>query len=127
MARLAAGEREGPVIELYARYGGRLYALGVHLLGDRAAAEELVQETFIRLWQTAARFDPSQASTRSWLLMLARRCAVDMLRRSAARPRSALHHRGAGGELENPLDSIPDEDEVDRLLVSLDVRAPWST
>jgi len=49
VARVAAGDRGDPLIDLYQRYAGRLYGLGVRLLGDEGSAEELVQETFVRL------------------------------------------------------------------------------
>ena len=90
LARVAAGEREGPLGELYDRYGPRLYGLGMRLLGDATLAEELVQETFVRLWRSAGRFDPEQGSVRIWTWMLARRVAIDLQRRAAVRPRSAV-------------------------------------
>ena len=58
LARVAAGDRGRPLEELYRRYEARLYGLGLRLLGDQGLAEELVQETFVRLWQQA------RASTR---------------------------------------------------------------
>lgn len=86
VARLAAGDRDQAVIALYRRYGGRLYGLGMRLLGDPGMAEELVQETFVRLWRGAGRFDSERSSVRGYLYMIARRAAVDMRRRPAARP-----------------------------------------
>ena len=53
VARLAAGDRDEPLDALYDRYGRRLYGLGLHLLDDRGLAEDLVQETFVRLWRSA--------------------------------------------------------------------------
>ena len=62
LARLGAGEQDEPLRTLYRRYGGRVYGLGVQLLGDRGMAEELVQETFLRLWTPTA--SPPAPSTR---------------------------------------------------------------
>jgi hypothetical protein len=53
LARVAGGDLGHPLEELYDRYAGRLYGLGLRLLGDPGLAEELVQETFVRLWQSA--------------------------------------------------------------------------
>jgi RNA polymerase sigma-70 factor (ECF subfamily) len=79
--RLAAGDREEPLSELYATYGRQLYGLGLHLLRDAGLAEDLVQETFVRLWRSAARYDPARGSVRTFVFTLARRAAVDLWRR----------------------------------------------
>ncbi len=55
MARVASGDNGDPMVALYQRYGSRIYGLGVRLLGDRTLAEEMVQETFVRLWRGAER------------------------------------------------------------------------
>jgi RNA polymerase sigma-70 factor (ECF subfamily) len=81
VARLARGEREQPLSALYAAYGGQIYGLGVHLLRDAGLAEDLVQETFVRLWRSAHRYDPARSSVRTFLFTLARRAAVDLWRR----------------------------------------------
>lgn len=112
LSRLAAGEREAPMAELYERYGRRVYALGLRLLSDPTQAEELVQETFVRLWQSAGRYDATQGTVRGWVWTLARRAAVDMQRRAAARPPSV------GDRGREPV--APDD--VERTLLSLDVR-----
>ena len=83
VARLAAGDREEALAALYDLYGRRLYALGVHLLHDYGLAEDLVQETFVRLWRSADRYDPRRASVRAFVYTLARRAAVDLWRRAS--------------------------------------------
>ncbi len=113
VARLAAGDRGEPLVELYGLYGRRLYALGLHLLHDSGLAEDLVQETFVRLWRSAGRFDPARSSVRTFVYTLARRAAVDLWRRTS---RVAT----AGGE-------VPDlEDEIsgtafDEVVMRLDI------
>lgn len=86
LAAVAAGDRGAPLEELYRRYGARLYGLGLKLLGDQGLAEELVQETFVRLWQQAGRFDPERGSVSAFLFTIARRIAVDLWRRPSSRP-----------------------------------------
>jgi RNA polymerase sigma-70 factor (ECF subfamily) len=81
LARLARGERDDPLAQLYDAYARRLYGLGLQLLGDAGLAEDLVQETFVRLWRSAGRFDPRRASVRTFVFVLARRAAVDLWRR----------------------------------------------
>lgn len=115
MSRIAAGDREAPLIELYDSYARSVYRLGIRMLGDQGRAEELVQETFVRLWQSAGRFDPAQSSARGFLFVLARRAAVDLRRRVAARPAlvavdpEQLQEQGG-------------EEYADRLLAGLEVR-----
>lgn len=115
MSRIAAGDREAPLIELYDRYASSVYRLGIRMLGDQGRAEELVQETFVRLWQSSGRFDPTQSSARSFLFVLAHRAAVDLRRRIAARPALAAVDPE---RLEEPAGA----DEADRMLAGVEVR-----
>ncbi len=78
------GDREEPLSALYTAYGGQIYGLGVHLLRDKGLAEDLVQETFVRLWRSAHRYDPARSSVRTFVFTLARRAAVDLWRRRGA-------------------------------------------
>jgi RNA polymerase sigma-70 factor, ECF subfamily len=113
LALVAAGDRDEPLVELYSRYARRVYGLGLHLLGDQGLAEDLVQETFVRLWRSAPRFDPARASVRTFLFTLARRAAVDLWRRRRAAPQA----------LEPESEPTVDDDAFDALLLALDVRA----
>jgi RNA polymerase sigma-70 factor (ECF subfamily) len=108
---VAAGHRDDPLVELYGRYARRVYGLGLRLLGDQGLAEDLVQETFLRLWRSAPRFDPGRATVRTFLFTIARRAAVDLWRR-----RNRLDRVGYETE------PLVDDEAFDALLVSLDVR-----
>ena len=112
LAQVAAGDRGGPLIELYDRYSARVYGLGLRLLGDRGMAEELVQDTFVRLWRSADRFDAGRGSVRTFLFAIARRAAVDLLRRPTSRPLQTT-------EFPDELTSDP---AYEQLLLGLDVR-----
>jgi RNA polymerase sigma-70 factor (ECF subfamily) len=86
VARIASGDVGAPVAELYRRYGRRLYRFGVQHLGNEGLAEEMVQETFVRLWRTAGRFDAGKASVGTYLYVLARSAAADIYKRPSSRP-----------------------------------------
>ncbi len=95
MAAIAAGDGGGEALRaLHGRYAGPVGALGVRLLGDAGLAEELVQETFLRVWRSAGSFDPARGSARTFVFTLARRAAVDLRRRRAMRPLDLLADAG---------------------------------
>lgn len=85
MAAIAAGDHGAPLRSLYRSYEGRIYGLGLRLLGNPGLAEEMVQEAFVRLWRSAPRFDPERGSVATFLFTLARRAAVDLQRRPSSR------------------------------------------
>jgi RNA polymerase sigma-70 factor, ECF subfamily len=86
LRRVAAGDNNAALEELYRRYERRVYVFGLRLLCDRGLADELVQETFLRLWRTADRFDACRGNVAAYLFMLARSLATDLLRRPSSRP-----------------------------------------
>lgn len=80
--------REDALAEAYRRHGGAVFGLARRVLGgDGAGAEEVVQEVFLRLWNSPDRFDPDRGSLRSFLLAQAHGRAVDLLRSDTARRR----------------------------------------
>ena len=83
---IGEGDRDRALPELYRRYERRLYGLGLRMLGDRGLAEELVQETFVRIWRTADRFDPDRGTVPTFIFAIARRLAIDLWRRPSSRP-----------------------------------------
>jgi RNA polymerase sigma factor (sigma-70 family) len=62
------------------RYQKRVYGLALSILGDRQAAEDAAQETFVRAWRHAGVYDPRRGAVSTWLLTIARNVSVDMLR-----------------------------------------------
>jgi RNA polymerase sigma-70 factor (ECF subfamily) len=71
---------------LYDRHGGPSYSLAHRVMGEPQAAEDVVQEAFISVWRTSASYDAARGSVRAWLLQIVRNRAIDVIRRSAARP-----------------------------------------
>ena len=74
--------------ELYDRYGRLAYALILRVVRDVGAAEDLVQETFLRVWTRAQAFDAQKGSIGPWLLAVARNRAIDYLRSAGGRERN---------------------------------------
>jgi RNA polymerase sigma-70 factor (ECF subfamily) len=74
---------------LYDRYDRPVYAMATHLLGA-GEAEEVVQETFLRLWRSAAQFDETRGRFAPWLLAIARHEVLARLRRRTQEQRLAL-------------------------------------
>lgn len=79
------GTDEG-VRAVYAAHGPELYRFAFRSLGDRGLAEEAVQETFVRAWQAADRFDDGLGSLRTWLFAIVRNVVIDLSRARAVRP-----------------------------------------
>jgi RNA polymerase sigma-70 factor (ECF subfamily) len=86
------GDNRGPeaaealVRSLYAEHGRSLLAYATRLTGDRAAAEDVVQETLVRAWKHADDLTGGQGSVRGWLLIVARNIVTDRARARAVRP-----------------------------------------
>ena len=79
---------------VYAAHGPELYRFAFRSLGDRGLAEEAVQETFVRAWRAADRFDDALGSLRTWLFAIVRNVVIDLSRARAVRP-SARARRDA--------------------------------
>lgn len=103
LARRVAARDRAAFLALYDRYAGRVYGLCLRMLRDPGAAEEVSQETFLKLWARAGQFDPHRGALVSWLLTIARRTALDRLRREARRP--VQHDTADADEI---LGQIPD-------------------
>lgn len=85
MARLR--QKDPAALEaLYDRYAARMLGLALRIVRQRAAAEEVVQEAFFRVWQRAASFDPQRGDCFNWLITIVRNGSLDYLRRQQARP-----------------------------------------
>ncbi len=83
--QIANGNIEEPMRELYRRYAKNLYRFGCHMLGDEGLAEEVVQDTFQRLWRSAGRYDAGRGSVGAFLFVIARSAAADIRKRPSSR------------------------------------------
>lgn len=68
------------------RYQARVYGLALTVVGDPATAEEVAQETFLRIWRNAVVYDARRGRVATWVLTIARNLAVDALRARRERP-----------------------------------------
>ncbi|HEY1297544.1 MAG TPA: sigma-70 family RNA polymerase sigma factor [Chloroflexota bacterium] len=84
LAEVAAGDEQA-LLALYGRHVRPVYALVLRMLHDDAAAEEVVQDAFLRIWRRAGDYDPVRATFRGWLLSIAHHLSVDVLRRRRSR------------------------------------------
>jgi RNA polymerase sigma-70 factor, ECF subfamily len=100
-ARVAQGD-VAAFAQLYDRYARPVYALAAQMLGA-ADAEEALQAVFLRLWQSAGKFDPARGSFGGWFMAVARHLVLDELRRRGQRQRLA-----AVGEVERLLGEAAD-------------------
>ena len=86
VSQIAGGDLGEPMEELYRRYAGKVYWVGLQLLGNAGLADELVQECFVRLWRTAGRFDILRGTVSAYMVVMARSIATDLRRRPSSRP-----------------------------------------
>ena len=86
--------------QLVERYQRELFHFLVRFLGDRAAAEDMFQETFLQVHQSAEQFDP-QRRFRPWLFTIAANKARDLMRSQARRPTNPLQATISPGDDES--------------------------
>jgi RNA polymerase sigma-70 factor, ECF subfamily len=73
---------------LYDRHSGAAYSLAYRLMGERTAAEDLVQDVFLKVWRSAGSYRLDRASVRTWILSIVHHRGVDQLRSLASRRRT---------------------------------------
>ena len=100
------------LVALYDRHGDAVFAAACRLTSDRGMAEEVVQETFLALWNRAETFDPGLGSLAAWLHTIARNRTVDRLRAAGRRPGLTPLSSVAGGNGGEE----PDADALERVL-----------
>jgi RNA polymerase sigma factor (sigma-70 family) len=86
---VAEGDRRA-LQEVYRRTSAKLYGVALRIFPETDDAEDVLQETFITIWQKAGTFDPARASPITWLVTLTRNRAIDRLRAKGRRVMSPL-------------------------------------
>jgi RNA polymerase sigma-70 factor, ECF subfamily len=110
---------EAALAELYERYAGAVYGLALRMLSDAPLAEEVLQETFWRLWRYAGHYQAGRVRFVTWLLRVATNLAISEQRKRGRRPRtSPLNPQPAPGgegtehfpaEVVDPDPEVPDQ------------------
>jgi RNA polymerase sigma-70 factor (ECF subfamily) len=85
LVALVARADEDALAELYDRFGRAAYGLALRIVRDPALAEDAVQEGFLAVWRSSARFVADRAKASTWILTLIHRRAVDLVRREQPR------------------------------------------
>ena len=108
LRRVASQDRDA-FAEFYDRHATLVYSVACKILNDQADAEDVVQETFIQVWEKAAKFDPKLGKAASWAATMARNKAVDRIRSTQRRTRLA-EAAGAETAIANECDATVNEE-----------------
>lgn len=84
---------------VFDRHGGAAYSLAYRMVGTRNVAEDVVQEAFLNLWRSGARYDRTRGSVRTWVLGIVHHRAIDALRRATVHDRRRADDEHAGEHL----------------------------
>src|SRR5207237_5244998 len=76
----------------YRRFAPRIFGLGKVMLGDASRAEDLVQDTFVKIWRVSGSYEPSRGALDTWVLLIARSLAIDTIRRGVLEARVTAQH-----------------------------------
>lgn len=123
LAGMASGDPEATTAFIR-RYQARVFGLALAILSDRAAAEEVAQETFIRAWRHGAGFDARRGQVATWLLTITRNLAIDAMRMRRVEPLDpailmSMLERGSPAEFEEPLVKADESQRLRRALAEL--------
>lgn len=88
LREIAAGNRLA-FAEFYDRHSGLMYSVACKILHDTNEAEDVLQETFLQIWEKSGQFDPRLGQPMSWAATLTRNKAIDRIRSSQRRLRLA--------------------------------------
>ena len=84
---------------VYERHSTASFSLAYRMTGNRNPAEDVVQEAFLSIWRSGARYDRARGSVRTWVLGIVHNRAIDALRRASVHDRRRAERRGHRGAL----------------------------
>ncbi len=123
---LAGDGEAGAFAALYDRHGRAAYSLAYRMMGERQAAEDLVQEAFLQVWRAAGTYRAERGSVRTWVLSIVHHRGVDQLR-SAARRRQIGDRAEATAPTSQPSEAFAEtwrNSQRDRVREALQVLPP---
>jgi RNA polymerase sigma-70 factor (ECF subfamily) len=85
---------------IYERHAQAAFSLAYRMAGSRGVAEDVVQEAFLSIWRSGARYERARGSVRTWVLGIVHHRAIDALRRSFVRERGRTSDEGLAERLE---------------------------
>jgi RNA polymerase sigma-70 factor (ECF subfamily) len=88
---------------IYDRHADAAFSLAYRMCSQRALAEDVVQEAFLSLWHSRARYDRSRGSVRTWLLGIVHNRCIDALRRRVVRDRGLVDEEGIEERIPSPV------------------------
>ena len=120
LVRVADGDQRA-FAELYDLLSPRVFALILKVVVNRAQSEEVLQEVFLEIWQSASRFAPNRGQGRSWVFTIAHRRAVDRVRSSQSSTDRDMRVgvRDLGGERDVVQEAVESELEGERVVTAL--------
>jgi RNA polymerase sigma-70 factor, ECF subfamily len=122
-ARLTALTSTAGFTAAYRDHYPLAFSAAYRVLGDAAAAEDVVQDVFTALWREPRKFDPQRGSLPGYVAMVARSRAVDRVRSrnagSAAVDRLAVRDAAREAEVESPAESVVRQEDAGRILSAL--------
>ena len=89
LLRRTARRDHGAFKELYVQTSSQLFGVALRILRQRELAEDVLQESFVSIWERAPDYDPVRGAPMSWLATIVRHRAIDAVRRLGARPEGA--------------------------------------
>ncbi len=120
LAGVARGD-EAAFAELYQVTSAKLYAVALRILRSREAAEDVVQDSYFKVWERARDFDPSIAAPVTWMAAIVRNRALDEIRRRAVRPAADVSELDTlESDDEHPVEVLGRREDVQRLLRCLE-------
>lgn len=118
LARIRAGD-EAALLALHTQYANLVYSVAYRVLGEAMAAEEVTQDTFLRLWHKAETYDPAKGSFLTWLVTITRRLAIDRHRQQQRDPLREMLALDGASERWEVLVGAEDSSDLRRTLIAV--------